>query len=241
MLLLAVNASPGYSQNSSPALEEFRGLFSPETYGSGKTNAGSRISSSFVFQESGDGSKYAVYIPFYFLFPPRHEYAVQGVSLQKFLPEKAKDADYRRIVQSAWPDFTSAETKQVAKTVKDWVKKNPNMPLLLVNSLQRVNTPVKIGSPVGVLKQVNHVFPNYPRDALTQRLQGNVTFEIVIDESGNVEQMEIVQGPPLFTDAAADAVRQWKYSPLVIGGNAVAVTTKVIVHFRISQTGSRKF
>lgn len=155
LLLSGVKTSRGDSQNAFVP-DNFNGFFRQETYGSEKQKANSPISASLVFQEGENGFKYAVYAP-YFISPSfQREYAIQGIPVKKFLPEKAKDDDYRRIIQSAWPDLTSGDMKQAVKAVKDWVKKNTDMPLLLITLLRRDN-PVKVDGHGRTPKLIKHV------------------------------------------------------------------------------------
>ena len=134
-LLTAAKISMGDSQNSfSP--DKFTGYLRQETYGRGKPNANSPVSSSVLFQESENGSKYAVYVPFFVSPSFQREYTIGGILVQKFLPEKAKDDEYKRVIQSAWPDFTPADTKRVVKVIKDWMKENSDIPLLLISTLR---------------------------------------------------------------------------------------------------------
>ena len=53
--------------------------------------------------------------------------------------------------------------------------------------------------------------------------------ELVVGANGSVESVSVIKGIPLITDAAIQAVRQWKYAPTVVNGTAVPVkmTTKV--------------
>ena len=54
---------------------------------------------------------------------------------------------------------------------------------------------------------------------------------LFIDESGNVEKVEVVEGNPLLVDAAVNAVKQWKFKPYIKGGKAVKVNIKLPVDF----------
>jgi len=236
LLISGVNILPVYSQDSKPTLDEFRGFFSQETYGNDKTKRDSPISASFVFQEGEDGSKYAVYIPFYVSLPILREYKIEGILSQKFLPQNAKVADYLRIIQSAFPDLTPYDTEQAAKSVKNWMKKNSNMPLLLVNSLQRVNPPVEVDKEKLIIIER----PPPPRRTVFRSTKGfpeKIFLEIVVSENGYIEKIEFAKGShsideikilkenSYLLDYAVDAVRQSKFSPVLIDGTAVAVRT----------------
>jgi len=234
LLLAGAKTSQGNSQNSL-ATDTFNGFFRQETYGNGKPNAKSPISASFVFQESGNGSRYAIYIsPFAFFYPkPQREYEVQGILVQKFLPEKAKDDDYRRIIQFVYPYFTSDDTKQAAKAVKDWMKKHNDTPLLLINSVWRAEWRAK--PPVDLTKQppslARFANPVFPEEARVQRIEGEVELNVVIDEDGIVELVIAIQGNPILRAAAIDAVREWKFIPAIIDEKAVASTAVMRISF----------
>jgi hypothetical protein len=49
--------------------------------------------------------------------------------------------------------------------------------------------------------------------------------KITIDKDGSVYKAEGVSGPPELVPAAVEAVKQWKYQPCVLNGEAVEVET----------------
>ena len=65
----------------------------------------------------------------------------------------------------------------------------------------------------------------YPPDAASNAIEGSVTLEIVIDESGDVRQAVVVDaGPhPGFAPAALHAVQQFRFRPAEIDGAPAAV------------------
>src|SRR5580693_2013446 len=65
----------------------------------------------------------------------------------------------------------------------------------------------------------------YPPDAEAAGIAGSVTFSIVIDEKGAVGAVRVLDpGPhPGFAPAAESAVKQFQFSPAVIGGKPTAV------------------
>ncbi len=62
-------------------------------------------------------------------------------------------------------------------------------------------------------KVVNRVPPTYPVIARTMGLRGTVKVEATVLANGNVKLVEIKGGHPVLAEAAADAVRKWKYAP----------------------------
>jgi len=62
-------------------------------------------------------------------------------------------------------------------------------------------------------------------------LQGSVVMLATVDKSGDVHDIQIVSGPVRFRDAASTAVKQWKYRPYVVDGQAVEVQTSITLVF----------
>jgi TonB family protein len=65
----------------------------------------------------------------------------------------------------------------------------------------------------GNRKVVSRVMPNYPPVARTMNIRGNVKVEAVVSANGTVKSLEIKGGHPMLVNAAADAVRKWKWAP----------------------------
>lgn len=55
--------------------------------------------------------------------------------------------------------------------------------------------------------------PAYPALARHLNLSGVVKIKAVVTPAGQVKQMEVLGGHPLFAEAALDAVKRWKYEP----------------------------
>jgi TonB family protein len=82
---------------------------------------------------------------------------------------------------------------------------------------------------------VSKVQPIYPVDAKVARIQGTVAMRAVIGKTGDVEKLELISGHPALAPAAMEAVKQWKYKPYLLNGNAVEVETQVTVNFTFAQ------
>jgi protein TonB len=46
-----------------------------------------------------------------------------------------------------------------------------------------------------------------------------------------VKNVSVVSGHPMLRNAAMDAVRQWKYKPTLLNGQAVDTETQILVNF----------
>jgi len=94
--------------------------------------------------------------------------------------------------------------------------------------------PVRVGGRVKEPRLVSRVDPVYPPLAKQTHMQGSVVLDAVIDEHGDVIQMQVVSGPPLLIQAAMDAVRRWKYEPTYLNEEPVPVALNVTVTFRLN-------
>jgi periplasmic protein TonB len=56
-------------------------------------------------------------------------------------------------------------------------------------------------------------------------------------EDGSLRDLKVVQGPPVFTVSALDAVKQWRYKPFVLDGKPVKSPMRIMVDFKLP--GSR--
>jgi TonB family protein len=75
--------------------------------------------------------------------------------------------------------------------------------------------------------------PEYPEVARRAGIQGPVTLLVRIGKDGSVEDAELLSGEPVLGRAAAEAVEQWHYSPLRIGGQSVPIVTSVSLAFQL--------
>jgi len=78
--------------------------------------------------------------------------------------------------------------------------------------------------------------PAYPPVALSMRVEGLVTVNALISETGDILQTVVVQGIKGalgFNKAAEAAVRKWKFSPAEKGGVKVRVWKPITVTFKL--------
>jgi len=81
---------------------------------------------------------------------------------------------------------------------------------------------------------ISKVQPIYPPDAKAARIQGSVVIAVIIGKDGSVQSERLVSGHPLLAPAAMDAVKQWKYRPYLLNGQAVEVDTQITVNFTLA-------
>lgn len=82
-------------------------------------------------------------------------------------------------------------------------------------------------------KKVRHVEAVYPDRARSARIQGTVEIEATIGPDGTVRTATLVRSIPLLDAAALDAVKQWRYEPVVVDGVPRTVRMTVSVTFSL--------
>ena len=87
---------------------------------------------------------------------------------------------------------------------------------------------------------IKEVAPVYPQIARQARVEGMVILEAKTDEQGNVIGVRVLRSIPLLEQAAIEAVKQWKYEPLVIDGKPRKVLFTVTVRFMLKEGGTAK-
>jgi protein TonB len=93
--------------------------------------------------------------------------------------------------------------------------------------------PLAIGGDVKPARLLTSPAPTYPALAKTQRIEGAVRVDALVDATGRISSMKVISGPALLHQAAIDALRQWKYQPATLDGKPVPMHLTVTVQFRL--------
>jgi len=78
---------------------------------------------------------------------------------------------------------------------------------------------------------LQRVEPQYPAEALLQRVQGPVVLRVHIRRDGTVQQIEVLSGNALLSPAAVTAVQQWKFKPHLVDGRPVETQSEITLKF----------
>jgi TonB family protein len=116
---------------------------------------------------------------------------------------------------------SGAEDEEEAPVIRKPVKQE---------SLQ-ASTPVSGGVLNG--KALSLIKPVYPAVALPVRAAGDVTVQVLIDETGKVVSAKAVSGHPLLRDAAVRAARGSTFTPTFLTNQPVKVTGVIIYKFNL--------
>lgn len=102
-------------------------------------------------------------------------------------------------------------------------------------AIPKVATPKRVRVSQGVSEGllVKKVTPTYPAIAKQARVQGTVVLQASIGKDGSIQNLQVVKGHPLLSQAAINAVKQWKYKPYFLNGQPVDVDTTITVNFTL--------
>jgi TonB family protein len=95
---------------------------------------------------------------------------------------------------------------------------------------------VRVGGNIRAPRKTLDVHPIYPASMRDAGREGVVPIEAVIGRDGSVTFVRVLSAQihPDFAIAAADAVRQWQFSPTLLNGTPVEVVMTVSVSFKLS-------
>jgi len=95
--------------------------------------------------------------------------------------------------------------------------------------------PVRIGGNIQAPSLIKRVEPTYPEIALVAKVTGLVILEASIGTDGTVESVRVLRSVKFLDEAAVDAVKQWRYQPLVLNGVATPFVLSVTLNFSVKQ------
>jgi TonB family protein len=100
-------------------------------------------------------------------------------------------------------------------------------------ALNKVLEPVLLTEEAARDLLVQQVLPAYPESALRAHVEGAVVLQAWVGKDGVIRDVKVIRGPLLLGRAAFEAVKQWRYKPYYLNGQAVEVLTMVTLRFRL--------
>src|SRR3954471_12634963 len=94
---------------------------------------------------------------------------------------------------------------------------------------------VRIGGNIQAPTLIKRVEPTYPDIALVAKVAGLVILEASVGADGTVESVRVLRSVKFLDQAAIDAVKQWRYQPLVLNGVATPFVLSVTLNFSVKQ------
>lgn len=113
----------------------------------------------------------------------------------------------------------------------------PPVHMVTIRNVPITRTPgggINAGITPGAL--LERVPPIYPPMARAARISGTVVIQAMIGKDGTIQNAKVVSSPDdSLSQAALDAVRQWRYQPYMLNGEPVSVMTTINVGFTLNQ------
>jgi TonB family protein len=95
--------------------------------------------------------------------------------------------------------------------------------------------PLHVGGQVAQANLVTKVNPVYPKAAKVAGVQGTVNLEAIISKEGVPIDIRVLDSPSDdLTQSSLEAVRQWRYKPVLLNGNPVEVITTIVVNYTLA-------
>ena len=138
--------------------------------------------------------------------------------------EHLKKSDEKPLVQQQRPAIIVGQSQQQEDANK----------VKATSSSRPTNAPAGIVSVGSLLPYAERqAAPLYPAAARSMRAMGVVKVEVTIDESGNVAEVNSTSGPVLLQGSAKDAIKKWKFRPVMVEGQAVKASGFVSFNFSL--------
>ena len=95
------------------------------------------------------------------------------------------------------------------------------------------SAPAFIPEGTALARVLDRVEPEYPDAAKAQHVQGIVVLNVLVGGDGRVQGLSVVRGYPGLTAAATDAVRQWRFQPMIRNGRPASFETNITLPFAL--------
>jgi TonB family protein len=95
--------------------------------------------------------------------------------------------------------------------------------------------PVTVTANVTSASIVTQTTPEYPPEARARNVEGEVLLHATIDKEGKISQVQVLSGDDLLAKSAVEAVRQWRYKPMLVDGEAKETDTTITVTFSLKE------
>lgn len=83
---------------------------------------------------------------------------------------------------------------------------------------------------LAILHRVDPIYPDFAKRA---HIQGPVVLRMTVDEAGRPIQVQVLEGHPVFHEAAMQAARQWRFEPARMDGQPVQAAFQLTIKFAL--------
>jgi len=109
----------------------------------------------------------------------------------------------------------------------------PPPPPPVVRERVAAKKPIRLTEDMPKPVQLSMTTPSYPPDVKAAGVEGVVIVRYVIAEDGSVRDVKALKGPPELQSVCIEAVKTWRFQPIIVDGAAVAVVRMARFPFRI--------
>ena len=110
---------------------------------------------------------------------------------------------------------------------------NPNSLQITTGTSAPTNASERETLATNVQPAIGSYQTTYPLLAQHVNVEGSVVLQALIGADGTIENLRVVSGPSILTAAAQQAVRQWRFKPVLQNGQPVETKAKITVNFSI--------
>jgi protein TonB len=95
--------------------------------------------------------------------------------------------------------------------------------------------PEQTSLPAGITggRLLHDVRPQYPAEAILKKREGSVVLHGTVRQDGAMQDLKVVSGDPLLSQAAVEAVQQWQYDPYRRNGKPVDMPIDITIDFNL--------
>lgn len=91
--------------------------------------------------------------------------------------------------------------------------------------------PASLATPTAMARATKKVAPDFPVAARQLNISGDQEVSITVNEQGEVVDAKVLKGNAMFSANSLNAVKQWKFMPLVADGQAKSFTSVIVFHY----------
>jgi TonB family protein len=96
---------------------------------------------------------------------------------------------------------------------------------------------IRVGGNIQQANLIHEVRPDYPEATRQAGIEGTVSLEAIIAKDGTIVDHRVLNTltDPSLVEAAAEAIKQWRYLPTRLNGEPIEVVTTITINFRLSE------
>jgi protein TonB len=110
----------------------------------------------------------------------------------------------------------------------------PPLPLPSPPPIPELPRPLRLSQGAVEGNAIHQVQPEYPRLARSARIEGVVLLEGTIAKDGTIQNLRVITGHALLTQAAVNAIEQWVYEPFLLNGRPIEIVTTFTLTFSMN-------